>query len=469
MTDFLTSIEILYQSFKTWHRLETYGIVTRDTYEEICQYENWKSKYVLSFAVLHRGYDCSRSYVIGKGKYAVVFSRDHIAFKVVHLHMKSRKRNTRLRHHMLELCFLNTMFHPNLCKPMQSQMLMTHGKFRGFIYQMPQARQTWLEMIERNEITHEHDVGRIAADVLSALTYLHHYGVCHGDIKPSNVLLAADKAVLTDFNLTTLGAKDGGCSLGTICWRPPECINAPAKYSVASDIWSFGIILLDCLYGCVFVKDVLQVVTSDHLPLGYRAMLTDQKAPEWVHKHGRDWDTIDTVRSRIRNAPHKLQECGDLMKVMAKMLKWDPAQRIKTADLWREPFFQKYAPSVSMCQLIRIDRIVIAETLDPVQIKALWLRVLPSHKPIPNWCVPDTLLLASRLIRQLQTVNQTFEVEHVVSVCVNTLCYLWLGVWPSDNPLFESEMFHVLYLTQFTVFSWYVKVNSPDGGVATGS
>jgi len=49
----------------------------------------------------------------------------------------------------------------------------------------------------------ERDASVAVADVAAALGYLHWQGVCHGDVKPENMLRGADGRVrLTDFSVS---------------------------------------------------------------------------------------------------------------------------------------------------------------------------------------------------------------------------------------------------------------------------
>ena len=49
----------------------------------------------------------------------------------------------------------------------------------------------------------ETDAAAAVADVAAALAYLHWQGVCHGDVKPENMLRGADGRVrLTDFSVS---------------------------------------------------------------------------------------------------------------------------------------------------------------------------------------------------------------------------------------------------------------------------
>lgn len=87
----------------------------------------------------------------------------------------------------------------------------------------------------------------IAAAVLRALAQLHEGGVAHLDVRPSNVLLAPDgRAVLADNGLAAALASLG---YGTFPWgnpayQPPECMTEGGAPSTASDMWSFGCLVV---------------------------------------------------------------------------------------------------------------------------------------------------------------------------------------------------------------------------------
>ena len=92
-------------------------------------------------------------------------------------------------------------------------------------------------------------IGLVVADALDAA---HRQGVVHRDIKPDNLLFAADGAVkVTDFGLAKLfegTTATTGAMLGTPAYVSPEQILGE-QLGPATDVYSLGIVLYELLTG----------------------------------------------------------------------------------------------------------------------------------------------------------------------------------------------------------------------------
>jgi serine/threonine-protein kinase len=94
---------------------------------------------------------------------------------------------------------------------------------------------------------------KVAAELGRGLDALHEHGILHRDVKPSNVLLAADgAAALSDFGLaraadSTRVTQDGQI-VGTPHYLAPELIEG-LEATQASDLYGLGCLLYECLVG----------------------------------------------------------------------------------------------------------------------------------------------------------------------------------------------------------------------------
>jgi len=101
---------------------------------------------------------------------------------------------------------------------------------------------------------------RLLRQIASALSYAHRHGVVHRDIKPDNVMVGDDYALVTDFGVakalkaSALGKDDAsvtttGIAIGTPAYMAPEQAVADPGVDHRADIYSFGILAYEMLTG----------------------------------------------------------------------------------------------------------------------------------------------------------------------------------------------------------------------------
>jgi serine/threonine protein kinase len=130
------------------------------------------------------------------------------------------------------------------------------------------------------------DVLRLGAEVADALDHVHASGVVHRDLKPSNVFVTRrngrERLKLLDFGLAKqldLHSLTGtGQVLGSLAYMAPEQIMDSKRVDLRSDLFSLGVLLLECATGQLpyrveTAEDLMRRVLFDAAPPALLATL----------------------------------------------------------------------------------------------------------------------------------------------------------------------------------------------------
>ena len=176
-----------------------------------------------------------------------------VAIKVLLPEVAAEVKTERFR---LEIQLAAKLQHPHIVP------LLFAGENNGLLYfTMPFIDgQSLREKISKDGPLPINDAIRTLRHIASALAYAHRQGVVHRDIKPDNVLLAGEFALVTDFGVakaisasTTAdgspGLTSGGMAIGTPAYMAPEQALADPSIDHRADIYAFGVVAYEVLSG----------------------------------------------------------------------------------------------------------------------------------------------------------------------------------------------------------------------------
>lgn len=111
----------------------------------------------------------------------------------------------------------------------------------------------------------------IGQQLLDGLNFIHGENVIHRDIKPANILVTESNIIkICDFGLaydysdpSPNSAIDEDC--GTPGYVPPE-VNRGGKWCTQSDIWAFGVVILDMMIGITRNRQRSAISVLQHVP-----------------------------------------------------------------------------------------------------------------------------------------------------------------------------------------------------------
>jgi serine/threonine protein kinase len=191
---------------------------------------------------------------IGRGGNARIFlARDSnglaVALKILHPELLVSVAADRF---LREIKLASRLNHPNIAR------LLDSGEQEWLVYYvMSYAEgQTLRERLDGSPQLSIPETLRLAGDLLDALDHAHNQGIIHRDVKPANVVLSSEGAILLDFGIARAVIASGtdqltrsGIAVGTSTYMSPEQITALSDIDCRSDIYSMGCMLFECLAG----------------------------------------------------------------------------------------------------------------------------------------------------------------------------------------------------------------------------
>lgn len=191
---------------------------------------------------------------IGRGGNARIFlatdsSGRRVALKILHPELLISVAADRF---IREIRLASQLNHPHIARILDS------GEHDWLVYYVMSyvegsTLRERLDLASRLEVA---ETMRIACDVLDALDHAHGHGIAHRDVKPANVVLSSQGAILLDFGIARAVAESGndqltrsGIAVGTSSYMSPEQITAAKRIDHRCDLYSLGCVLYECMAG----------------------------------------------------------------------------------------------------------------------------------------------------------------------------------------------------------------------------
>ena len=226
------------------------------------------------------------------------------------------------------------------------------GRSNGLLYYvMPYVEGgTLRQKLNRERQLSLDEASTIVREVAAALDYAHERGIVHRDVKPANILLQDNQAVVADFGIAlAIEAAGGerltgsGMSLGTPEYMSPEQATGDRQLDARSDVYSLGCLLYEMLAGePPHTGGTVQAVIA--------RVLTEQ-APD-----------VRTVRETVP---------AHVAQAIAKALNKVPADRFASAGEFATALRQSRALAMPVVKWDRVPRHWMVAALSVIVVLAL--------------------------------------------------------------------------------------------------
>ncbi len=218
--------------------------------------------------------------VLGEGGIGTVYEAEHlrlgrrIALKLLHADVMIDELAIRFFN---EARAVNEIRHPNI---IDVEDFGTTADGEHYMLMELLVGEDLRTTLDREHTMAPERVAALAGQLASALAAVHAVGIVHRDLKPENIFLSQkdgrEQAKLLDFGIAKFlgqtGVTRAGMTMGTPQYMAPEQIISGQLTEPASDLYSLGMVMYECLTGA-------PAFTSPNLASILRAQCSEVPVP----------------------------------------------------------------------------------------------------------------------------------------------------------------------------------------------
>lgn len=274
---------------------------------------------------------------------------------------------------LMEECdIFQSLRHPNLVRPLEIQCRYDRSTKGLYVYFLMEEMTTSVRGLQKrygNRPLPRQLCEYITVGMLQGIHHMNQQGYSHSDLSPNNVLVklsttddgheVIERVCLTDYSLSrSLNGRLLPTRIVTSWYRAPELFANHRSYTLSINMWSIGMITLECICGHPIFWKTDEVHTVERI-----MDLCGIPSPKWTQRFGK-LSTVSrpiygnettTPIERIQHAlsPRPIRsnnqdvdvyltdEYKVLINFALKALQFDPRNRVSTRDALRRCFGQQ--------------------------------------------------------------------------------------------------------------------------------
>lgn len=273
--------------------------------------------------------------IIGRGTFGTVFKAQtaNRVFAVKKVFQDPRYKNR-------EKNILKIVNHPNCMRMHHSYITCEGEKKASFLYiyydYFPTDLSTYLE---KNKKVNLKLVKLFAFQMFRALDYLKKIGVCHRDIKTSNILVDTDKGLLQicDFG-SAKQIKSGEESVSYIAtrnYRAPELLYNCKEYNYPVDVWAAGCVLSE------FFRDgpLFTGKSNDEMIVTMCNILGPPTEKDMKEYKSNENPKRKTKSRKALKSYFKKNTPAQFIDLLSKIFVYSPSKRITASECLNHEYF----------------------------------------------------------------------------------------------------------------------------------